>query len=109
MSNWIRIAAVSEVAEGRPCSAEVEGKRVGVYRIEGEYFAIGDICTHAFALLSTGFIEGDTVECPLHQACFSIKTGEALSAPATEPVETFPVRVEGDDVFVDVSNVVTQI
>lgn len=108
MSSWIRIATVDEIGEDRPCSAEINGKRIGVYQVEGEYYAISDICSHAFALLSQGYIEGDTVECPLHQACFSLKTGEALSLPATEPVETFPVKVEGNEVLVEVSEAVTQ-
>jgi len=59
-----------------------------------------DVCTHAYALLSSGFFEGEIVECPLHAAQFSVVTGACLSGPASEGVATYDVKVEGDDVFV---------
>jgi 3-phenylpropionate/trans-cinnamate dioxygenase ferredoxin component len=75
---------------------------VAVFNVEGSYFAISDVCTHEWARLSEGEVDGETVICPLHGACFSLSTGEALSLPAIDPVETFAVVLQGDDIYVDI-------
>ena len=62
-----------------------------------------DICTHEHAHLSEGFIENCQIECPLHGSIFDMRTGEALTLPATSPLQTFNVKVEGDDVLIEVS------
>ncbi len=74
---------------------------IAVFSVEGSYFAISDVCTHEWARLSDGQVDGETVTCPLHGACFSLSTGEALSLPAIEPVETFAVVLQGDDIYVE--------
>ena len=68
----------------------------------GKVHAIGDTCTHGEVSLSEGFLEGDTIECWAHGAKFSIKTGEALSLPAYEPVPVFLVEVKDGDILVDI-------
>jgi nitrite reductase/ring-hydroxylating ferredoxin subunit len=60
------------------------------------------VCTHEFAFLSDGHVDGDCVECPLHQARFHIPTGEARAAPATQPIAIFPVKVDGGSVLIDI-------
>lgn len=65
--NWISVCKVNEVADEEPKAVEVEDKKIGVFLIEENYFAIENVCPHAFALLTEGFIEGLTVECPLHE------------------------------------------
>ncbi|HHZ88067.1 MAG TPA: ferredoxin, partial [Chromatiaceae bacterium] len=67
---------------------------------DGEYYAIEDVCTHDGDCLTGGEIDGDEVVCPRHGARFSIKTGEALTAPAYEAVETFPVKTEDGKIWV---------
>jgi 3-phenylpropionate/trans-cinnamate dioxygenase ferredoxin component len=67
---------------------------------EGEVFAIQDVCSHADVALSEGDIEGTTIECWLHGSRFDLSTGRALSRPATQPVDVYPVRIHGDDVLV---------
>ncbi|HEY0793101.1 MAG TPA: non-heme iron oxygenase ferredoxin subunit [Chthoniobacterales bacterium] len=75
---------------------------VAVFNVDGAFLAIKNICTHADLPLSEGELAGETLICPWHGACFSLRTGEALTLPATEPVATFPVVLQGDEVFVEV-------
>ena len=79
---------------------DVEERRIAVYRLEDGYYAIEDVCTHDGGPLAEGEIDGDQVICPRHGARFSIRTGAALTFPAITPVEQYPVRVEGDELFV---------
>lgn len=94
MSEWISVAAVDELAPGTSKVADVDGTVVAVFNINGEYFAIEDVCTHDGGELASGVIEGDQVVCPRHGARFCVRTGDALSAPAYEPTAKFPVRIE---------------
>jgi nitrite reductase/ring-hydroxylating ferredoxin subunit len=83
---------------------DVGGKRVMIANVQDTFYAIGDTCSHAEASLSEGYLDVDecTVECPLHSAVFSLQSGEALEAPAEDPVPSYPVIVEGDDIFIEV-------
>src|SRR5262249_55735398 len=78
-----------------------EGVPLALYDLEGTIYATHGVCTHAMALLSEGFVEDGKIECPLHQGLFDIRTGEALGPPGTTGIQTFAVKVEGDDVPVD--------
>jgi nitrite reductase/ring-hydroxylating ferredoxin subunit len=100
MTDWYRACALSELVEGEPLGIEIRNTPVGLYRIGDQCYALHDVCTHAYALLSTGFVEGEIVECPLHAAQFCVVTGACLSGPASEGVATYDVKIEGDDVFV---------
>lgn len=102
MAKFHRVAAVADVPEGGSLCVNVDGQRVALFKLAGDIYAIDDCCSHAEASLSAGAVEGDQVICPRHGARFSIKTGAALTLPATAPVETFDVRVDGDDVYVSV-------
>jgi 3-phenylpropionate/trans-cinnamate dioxygenase ferredoxin component len=79
----------------------IEDPAIAVFNVAGTFYAISDICTHAEASLSEGTVDGETVECPLHGACFDLRTGEALTPPAVEPVQTFPVVTQGDTIYVE--------
>ncbi|MFO9868503.1 3-phenylpropionate/cinnamic acid dioxygenase subunit beta [Escherichia sp. WS453] len=73
-----------------------------LFNVGGEFYAINDRCSHGNASMSEGYLEDDaTVECPLHAASFCLKTGKALCLPATDPLTTYPVHVEGGDIFID--------
>lgn len=93
MSDWIVVAQEGEIPLGESKAVWVDEDAVVVFHLEDGYYALYDCCTHEDYELSAGSVEGDQVECCLHGARFSIKTGEALSAPAYEAVHTFPVRV----------------
>ena len=101
---WQRVAALSDIKDGEAFAVELGGEPIALYRINGQVFAIGDVCTHEFALLSQGFVEDCAIECPLHQAKFDIRTGRCLAAPATEDVPAYAVRIESEDVFVRASD-----
>ena len=102
MPEFTRVASLSEIPENGAICVHLGGTAIGLFRIGGEVFAIGDICPHAHAHLSEGEIMGDEVACPLHFATFNIRTGECTGPPADEDVETYPVRIEGDDVLVGI-------
>lgn len=99
---WTRVAAADDVAEGEVVGVTAAGQQIALYRDKGEFFATSNVCTHQYALLSDGYVEDGCVECPLHQARFDLRTGEALCAPATRAIRVYPVRVEDGDVLVDV-------
>jgi 3-phenylpropionate/trans-cinnamate dioxygenase ferredoxin subunit len=97
---FVRIGTIGEVPAGGAEVFDVEDRKIAVYRLDDGYFAIDDLCTHDGGPLANGEIEGDEVICPRHGARFSIRTGAALTFPAVTPVDTYPVRVEGDNLLV---------
>ena len=98
---WQRVASFSEIDVDGVLGVDVNGSPVALYRLSNEVFATSGICTHALALLSDGFVEDGRIECPLHQGQFDIRSGKALCAPVTEDLRTYAVKLEGDDVFID--------
>jgi 3-phenylpropionate/trans-cinnamate dioxygenase ferredoxin subunit len=85
-------------------SFDIEGEPLLVANVGGEYYCIADTCSHAMAYLSEGeLLEGCRVQCPDHGAIFDLKTGEALALPAVSPVETHKVVVQGDEIFVEIT------
>lgn len=99
---WHRVAALSALDPEVPLGVTVAGIPIALYRLDDGVFALGDICPHQNVRLSEGFLDGDRIECPLHQSCFEIRTGKVLGPPARDDVKSYPVRVEGDDVLVSV-------
>ena len=97
---WIKVASVQDVPEGGTLLVAVDGEPVCLYNLGGTICATHDTCTHEEASLSEGFVEGEVIECPLHQATFEIRTGKVLTPPATEDLRVYPVQVEGDDIRV---------
>jgi 3-phenylpropionate/trans-cinnamate dioxygenase ferredoxin component len=94
VSDWVEVARSDELPPGSWRSVEVDDTAVVVFNVDGVFYALEDVCTHDGGVLSGGSFEGTEVTCPRHGARFSVRTGEALSPPAYEPVATFPVRVE---------------
>jgi NADPH-dependent 2,4-dienoyl-CoA reductase/sulfur reductase-like enzyme/nitrite reductase/ring-hydroxylating ferredoxin subunit len=90
----------AELPEGGQVAGQVDGEAVLLVRRGGRDFAIGATCTHYGGPLAEGLVVGDTVRCPWHHACFSLETGEALRAPALNPVACYRVEREGDRIFV---------
>jgi 3-phenylpropionate/trans-cinnamate dioxygenase ferredoxin subunit len=80
----------------------LDGTPVCLVRTDGEVYAINDTCSHADVSLSEGEVEGLTIECWLHGSRFDLVTGRPTGLPATKPVPVYPVKIEGDDVLVDV-------
>jgi nitrite reductase/ring-hydroxylating ferredoxin subunit len=97
---WVRVAALSDVTDDAAFAAKLGNRAIALYRVDGNIHALDDICTHALALLSQGFVENGAVECPLHGARFDIATGRCVAPPASADLRTYPVRLVGDDVYV---------
>lgn len=101
MAEWVRVATEGDIVEGEAFPAEINGTAIALYRFEGGLFAIGDICSHEHVRLSDGWLDGDRIECPLHQSCFEIRTGKCVEGgPAWQDVDQFSVKVEEGGVFV---------
>jgi 3-phenylpropionate/trans-cinnamate dioxygenase ferredoxin component len=102
--SFTRACAVADLVKGDPVAATVDGVDVAIVRDGEDYYAIHDECSHAAIPLSEGDLEGCEIECWLHGSRFDLRTGKPTGPPATEPVPTYAVKVEGDDVLVDVAN-----
>ena len=97
------VADASEVDEGEVIQVSVGRTDIAVFKLDGDYYATDDVCSHAYASLADGYVENGQVECPLHGACFDIKTGKALTAPANVDLRTYPVKIEGEKILVGVA------
>ncbi len=93
MGEWTNVAAAGEIGPGEHRVVDIDDVAIAVFNLDGAYFAIEDVCTHDFGTLTGGCVEGGEIMCPRHGARFDIRTGEALTPPAYEPVATFPVRI----------------
>ena len=100
---WTEAASLDAIGENGVLGVNVEGTPIALYRLDGSVFATHNICTHAFAYLSEGWVEDGTIECPIHQGKFDIRTGQALCAPVTKGIKTYAVKVEDGRVFVDLA------
>ena len=100
----VRVASVSDFPARGARRVDADGHRVAVVRIDDDWYAIGDRCSHAEASLAEGEIDAHacTIECPKHGASFALTTGEPRTLPATKPVPVYGVRIDGDDVIVEV-------
>jgi 3-phenylpropionate/trans-cinnamate dioxygenase ferredoxin subunit len=96
------VAKSGDIAEGKLVKFEVNGIDVAIANVAGTFHAFGDVCTHAHCSLAEGELEGSTVTCPCHGSQFDVTTGAVQHPPATEPVPSYPVSVDGDDVKVRV-------
>lgn len=94
MSEWIDVALVADFAPGTHRIVDVDDVQIAVFNLDGEFYGIEDVCTHDYEVLTGGEVRGCEIACPRHGARFNIKTGEALTPPAYEPLPTLPVRVE---------------
>jgi 3-phenylpropionate/trans-cinnamate dioxygenase ferredoxin component len=99
---WQRVASVTDVKPDSPVPVTIGDKQLAIYKLDDEFYCLDDVCPHAYALLSSGFIENDRVECPLHQAAFEIRTGKCVAPPAEEDLKKYPLKVEGNDILIDV-------
>jgi nitrite reductase/ring-hydroxylating ferredoxin subunit len=100
MPEFHKVASTDEVAPGTVKQYTVEDRPVALCNVDGEFHAFEDVCTHAFAYLSEGGMEGDRIKCPRHGALFDVKTGQPKSLPAVKPVPKHEVKVEDGSVYV---------
>jgi 3-phenylpropionate/trans-cinnamate dioxygenase ferredoxin subunit len=100
----VKLCSTDEIPLGEAKRFDVNGERVALFHIDDGFFATADTCSHEEASLSEGFIDEGLVECPEHGAQFDIQTGEFRSLPATQPVRSYRVVVEGSEVYVEDPN-----
>lgn len=100
MAEFVKVAQVDEVPPGSLKQIVVGTATLCLANVDGQFYAIGDTCTHQEGPLSEGTLEGPVVTCPWHAAEFDVRTGAVLALPAAEPVPAYDVRVEGSDVLV---------
>lgn len=96
------VAQLDDLKGEEPLVVDINGQSIALYRLNGDVFATDNICTHQYALLSEGYIDGDCIECPLHQACFDIRTGKVVSGPAERPLKVYRVRMDGTDILAEI-------
>jgi nitrite reductase/ring-hydroxylating ferredoxin subunit len=104
MSEWKALTQLSSLSEGEPKGLRLGDRRIALYMVDGEIFATDDVCPHAFARLSTGFLDEYIIECPLHGAMFDIRTGRCQTS-SYKDVRTYAVDVRDGEIFVDLETV----
>ena len=98
-AGFVKVAQLDDLSPGEMMMVEVGDDRILLANVEGNVHAIEDICSHAYASLSEGDLNGDEVECPLHGSAFNLITGEAMTPPADESVKVYELRIEGQDIL----------
>jgi naphthalene 1,2-dioxygenase system ferredoxin subunit len=104
MTPWIDVAAEADLFEGAGIAMALEGQDIALFKLEdGSIYAINNLCSHGNAKLCDGFVDGHHVECPFHQALFDLRDGTVSCGPATEPVKSWPVKIEDGRVYLNLS------
>jgi 3-phenylpropionate/trans-cinnamate dioxygenase ferredoxin subunit len=100
---WVKLLDSADLADGDMAPAQFGEVSVALYRIEGTVHATANVCTHQYALMTDGYFDGALIECPLHQALFDVKTGEAIEGPVKTPLQCFPVEERGNGIYVEIA------
>ena len=102
---WVKVAELDEIPEEGVLGIETDDETpIALVRTEGEVYALRDVCSHAEVRLSEGEVEDGTIECWLHGSCFDLRSGAPVNPPATQPVPTYDVKIDGDDVLVSLDD-----
>lgn len=102
MSDWIKACSLDEVPEGQMHNFTHDDKKILLANLKGKIYATDLICTHAEADLSTGFLTEEGVRCPLHLSVFNLENGKPQNPPAEEPLKTYNVKIEQNEIYVEV-------
>lgn len=102
MSDWIKACSLDEVPEGQMHHFTHDDKKILLANLKGKIYATDLICTHAEADLSTGFLTEEGVRCPLHLSVFNLENGKPQNPPAEEPLKTYNVKIEQNEIYVEV-------
>jgi 3-phenylpropionate/trans-cinnamate dioxygenase ferredoxin component len=104
MAEWTTVARVDNIPSGTASAFTINGEFVAVVNCDGEFYAVNNICSHAYAELAEGEVDSDecTIECPLHGSIFSLETGRPRTLPAVVPIATYPVQIVDGEIQVAV-------
>ena len=100
---WVAVASVTALGEGDMVGVKVGDKLIALYNVAGRIYATDNVCTHAFALLSDGWLDGSEIECPLHAGRFDVTTGKGLGPPIPSDIRTYETRIVGDRIEIDLA------
>ncbi len=100
MGDFRAVARATEIPSGEMKLVDLDGEEVVIANVDGAFFAFGNVCTHVGGPLVEGELQGEAVTCPWHASVFNVKSGEVLKEPAEDPIPTYEVRVEGDEIQV---------
>jgi naphthalene 1,2-dioxygenase ferredoxin component len=101
-THWTDALATTDLPTDDVLGLAVAGRDIAIYTVGDAVYATDNLCTHGHARLCDGFLEGHEIECPLHQGKFDVRTGQPTCAPVTEALRSYPVKIEGGRVFVQV-------
>ena len=101
MAEFVKVGRAGEIAPGEARAVEAGDKRIALFNVDGTFYAIDDTCTHRGGPLSEGMVVGTEVTCPWHGAVYDVTSGAVLGAPAPRDVARYNVRVEGEDIEVE--------
>ena len=104
-NQFTRVARLEDLKTSKLMCVKPQGLRIALAWVDGKVFAVDDMCSHEDASLAKGSLHGECVKCPLHGSRFDLNTGAALDEPAEDPVKTYPVRIEGDEILVQLNGV----
>lgn len=99
---FVEIAPVSELPNGERLFVEIADRPIVIFNIAGQFFAIGDVCTHDDGPLGDGDLEGHNIVCPRHGAQFDVRTGKAVQMPAVVDIPVYPVQLRAGNIFVGI-------
>ncbi|MBI4586059.1 MAG: non-heme iron oxygenase ferredoxin subunit [Planctomycetes bacterium] len=102
MADFVKVAKTNDIEPGQARLVDVKGKRIALFNVDGQFFALDNTCTHRGGPLAEGEISGHEVTCPWHGATFDIRTGEVVGPPARQPVPRYNVRVSEVDIEIEV-------
>ena len=99
-TDFVKVAEVGEISPGDMKPVKVGNEEILLVNVDGNIHACDDVCTHSYASLSEGDLDGEEVQCPLHGAIFNVTSGEVITPPAAAALRLFEVRIEGSDILV---------
>ncbi len=100
---WVTVASISSLGEGEMVGVSAADKQIALYNVGGTIYATDNVCTHAFAVLTDGWLDGGEIECPLHAGRFDVATGKGLGPPIPCDLKTYKVRVVGEEIQVEIA------
>jgi naphthalene 1,2-dioxygenase system ferredoxin subunit len=101
-SNWVDAMSADDLPTDDVTGLAVAGRDIAIYRVDDVVYATDNLCTHGHARLCNGFLDGHEIECPLHQGKFDVRDGQPTCAPVTDALRSYPVKVEGGRVFLQI-------
>ena len=102
MSEYVKVATTNQLLPGHSILVKAKGQEIALYNVAGTYYAIGNTCPHSKGPLAEGRLFGTVVTCPWHGSQFNVTTGQCQGGPASSDVATYPVRVEGHTILIQV-------